>query len=521
MAVISKVHCAGLSDTGRARKQNEDRIHLDPERGIFIVADGLGGHAAGERAAQTAVDMISQRLRHQTGSTEERIREAIAVANNEINTLARQNPEWKGMASVVTLAVIEDDHVTAGHVGDSRMYLIQPGAIRKVTRDHSPVGELEDAGQLSEAAAMAHPRRNEVFRDLGSEPHGPHDEDYIDIVRFTMSPDSALLICSDGLSDQVPAAEIQRIVESNARRPNAAVRELVNTANAAGGKDNVSVVLVVGPAFGPRPEPAAVASKRRGISPAVPFLLGFLLALVLLAATRPYLMEKNGSYAVGFGTVPQHGTLRVGPGGATTIAEALAQAASGDTIYVAPGTYRENIELKSGVVLLSEQRRAAIIETSEIGVSAASVTGARLSGFRIAGNGRIGIRIIDSDIQASDMEVSGMSEAGIEIGGDSTALISGSAIHGNPGTGILIHGGARPVIANNWIRFNGTALGEGRPGIHIVGSSAPSLQGNIIEENAVEEIWASPLFNTGTLFSENIIAPGVRDRARQIKVVTR
>jgi PPM family protein phosphatase len=521
MAVSSRLQCAGLSDTGRARKQNEDRIHLDPERGIFIVADGLGGHAAGERAAQTAIDMIVTRLQRQTGTTEERIREAIAVANNEINTLAKQNPEWKGMASVVTLAVIEDDQVTAGHVGDSRMYLIQPGAIRKITSDHSPVGELEDSGQLSEAAAMAHPRRNEIFRDLGSEQHGPHDEDYIEIVRFPMSANSALLICSDGLSDQVPAARIRSIVETHPRNPDRAVRELVDAANAAGGKDNVSVVLVTGPGFGPVPSSPLATPAKRGFPPVVPFLLGFLLAAVLFAAVRPYLTEKDGGYSVGFGTVREPKSLRVGPGGHATIAEALSLASPGDTVNVAPGTYVENIELKSGVQLISEQRRGAVIETIDVGVNSDSIAGARIAGFRITGQGRTGIRIINSDLQVTDVEVTGMTDAGIEIGAESAAAILGSTVQRNPGTGILVHGGAKPVIANNWIRLNGTALGDGRPGIHVVGAASPTITGNIIDENAVEEIWVSPLFNAGSLFSDNMIAPWARDRSRQVKVVTR
>lgn len=521
MPVSSRLLSAGLSDTGRIRRQNEDRIHLDPDRGIFIVADGLGGHAAGERAAQTAIDMIVARLQRQTGSTEERIREAIAVANNEIYMQAGQNPEWKGMASVVTLAVIEDDQVTAGHVGDSRLYFIQPGEIRKVTRDHSPVGELEDSGELSEAAAMSHPRRNEIYRDLGSEHHGPHDEEYIDVVRFTMPPNSALLLCSDGLSDQVPAGRIRAIVEAHARNPERAVHELVAAANAAGGKDNVSVVLVVGPAFGAAHAAAPAPVPPRRLPPVVPFLLGFLLAAALFAALRPYLRQSPSGWTLDFGTVRGPSVIRVGPDGFATIAQALAQAQPGDTVLVAPGAYPEEVQLKSGVQLVSEQRRAAVIETDGAGVTAQSVTGARFTGFRIAGHGRTGIRLLDSDVHVSDVEISGMSEAGIEIGADSSGAVLGSTIHRNPGIGILIHGAAKPAIANNWIRANGATTGAGRPGIQIADSAAPAIAGNLIDGNAVEQIWVSPLFNTGSLLNDNLISPGARDRARQVKVVTR
>src|SRR5581483_3139957 len=134
----------------------------------------------------------------QTGTTEQRIREAIAVANNEILNAARSNPDWEGMACVLTLAVLENGSAVIGHVGDSRLYQIRGGAIRKVTHDHSPVGEREDARERTEAEAMKHPRRNEVYRDVGSEEHAPDDADFIEIQRVPFEPDCALLLCSDG-----------------------------------------------------------------------------------------------------------------------------------------------------------------------------------------------------------------------------------------------------------------------------------------------------------------------------------
>src|SRR5207248_2268902 len=136
-----------------------------------------------------------------------------------------------------------------GHVGDSRLYQIRGGEIRKITHDHSPVGEREDNQELTEAEAMRHPRRNEVFRDVGSEEHAPDDAGFIEVERIPFEPDSALLLCSDGLSDQVPSAGIRRAVERNAGHPEAAVRALIAAANHAGGKDNVTVVLVEGENF--------------------------------------------------------------------------------------------------------------------------------------------------------------------------------------------------------------------------------------------------------------------------------
>src|ERR1017187_1922138 len=179
-----KIRFAGASDPGRVRQNNEDSLHLDAERGIFLVVDGIGGQAAGEKAAEIAVGRVRARLERQTGTAEQRVREAITMANNEILRAARGNPEWQGMACVLTLALLENSSVVVGHVGDSRLYQIRRGEIRKVTHDHSPVGEREDNRELSEAEAMRHPRRNEVFRDVGSEEHAPDDADFIEIQRI-------------------------------------------------------------------------------------------------------------------------------------------------------------------------------------------------------------------------------------------------------------------------------------------------------------------------------------------------
>src|SRR4051812_21673937 len=265
METRTMLRCAGASDPGRVRGNNEDAYWLDADRGIFLVVDGIGGHAAGEKAAAIAVERVRARLDRPTGGTEQRIREAITLANNEILRAAESNPEWQGMACVLTLAVLENGSAVVGHVGDSRLYQIQAGEIRKITHDHSPVGEREDAGELREAEAMRHPRRNEVFRDVGSEEHSPDDPGFIEIKRIPFDGASALLLCSDGLSDQVSSAEIRTAVERSAGDPDRAVRELIAKANAAGGKDNVTVVIVEGEQFA---APAQKTASHR--SPLVP-----------------------------------------------------------------------------------------------------------------------------------------------------------------------------------------------------------------------------------------------------------
>ena len=192
------------------------------------------------------MEVMRERLERQTGTPEERLREAIALANNEIFRLSRARPEWNGMACVLTMALIEDDMVTVGHVGDSRLYLLRRGEIQKITHDHSPVGEREDRGEISEAEAMRHARRNEIFRDVGSAERNPDDPGFIEIETFPMPADGALLLCSDGLTDLVSSAEIRAGVERYAPDYDAAIHALIDAANHAGGKDNITIVMVAG-----------------------------------------------------------------------------------------------------------------------------------------------------------------------------------------------------------------------------------------------------------------------------------
>src|SRR5688572_7059134 len=244
MRTSNTLSAAARTDAGLQREVNEDRYHLDEARGLFIVIDGVGGQAAGGKAADVALAMIRERLERETGAIPDRVREAIAIANNEIYRLSAIRPEWDGMACVLTAVIVKDGTATIGHVGDTRLYKVRDGRIEKVTRDHSPIGEREDAKELSEFEAMRHPRRNEVYRDVGSEPHSPGDAEFVDVQEIPFEPDAALLLCSDGLSDLVDSASIFRTATNLAGRPEDVVRGLLEAAIAAGGTDNVTVVYV-------------------------------------------------------------------------------------------------------------------------------------------------------------------------------------------------------------------------------------------------------------------------------------
>jgi serine/threonine protein phosphatase PrpC len=475
-----KLILAGASDPGRVRHNNEDALHVDAERGIFLVVDGIGGQAAGEKAAEIAVGRVRARLERQTGTAEQRVREAIAMANNEILREARGNPEWQGMACVLTVAVLENGSAVVGHVGDSRLYQIRRGEIRKITHDHSPVGEREDNHEISEAEAMRHPRRNEVFRDVGSEEHAPDDADFIEVHRIPFDPDSALLLCSDGLSDQVASLEIRQAVERNAGNPEAAVRELIDAANAAGGKDNVTVVLVEGEGFTAQRS----APQSRGGDSVMARALWFAGGLALAAAAAWF---SRGMW-VAKPVVVKPQVLVVGTGTAyPNIAAGLAAAHAGDTVEVSPGEYKEQVRLASGVTLRSQVPREAVLRAAPMGGGAAviadNIKGARFSGFRILAAKDLpiptGILLDNSRVEVDDVEVEG-ANIGVEIRGSSSPVLRANSVHDCLGEGVLILGASQAWISHNDIRRNKGAGLAARDG------ARPALLQNVFEKNAVD-----------------------------------
>jgi len=258
-----KWRSAALTHPGRVRTENQDRSYFDDTLGIFLVVDGLGGHAAGEKAAETALEVIRAELETATCGPQQSIPSAIAAANNRIFDLAGENEDWRGMACVLTLAVMQGNRVVVGHVGDSRLYLIWNGVLRKLTSDHSPVGEREDRGELTETEAMLHPRRHEVFRDVGTRRRGPGDAEFVEMKEFLFKSDAAMLLCSDGLSDLVTSAEMGEIIERYAGDADQVARDLVDAANRAGGRDNITVVFVAGSEFLGNDSPQMVEARAR------------------------------------------------------------------------------------------------------------------------------------------------------------------------------------------------------------------------------------------------------------------
>jgi protein phosphatase len=232
--VLRVVDKAFRTDTGRQRSANEDSFFVRPP--IFVVADGMGGAQAGEVASKAAADAFDRDL--PAGSPESFLRETIEAANREIHELARDDPSRKGMGTTITAAIVnaEGEEVALGHVGDSRAYRLRGGRLERLTRDHSLVEEMRRKGQLTDAQAEDHPQRSIITRALGPEP-----EVDVDVQTVPAKPGDVFLICSDGLTTMLGEEQIAELL-SGATSMEAATRALVDEANRAGGRDNITAL---------------------------------------------------------------------------------------------------------------------------------------------------------------------------------------------------------------------------------------------------------------------------------------
>jgi len=203
---------------------------------LFVVADGMGGAQAGEVASQIAIDVFEHQL-PESGSPEERLAGGVQEANRQIYQRSRAEHERAGMGTTLTAAYLDDAHVAIAHVGDSRAYLFRDGKLTRLTQDHSLVDELLRRGKLTEEQAAEHPQRSIITRALGPEPE-------VEVDRFTYSvrAEDIVLLCSDGLTSMISEQRIADVLRSNESLERAA-DQLIDEANAAGGRDNITVVL--------------------------------------------------------------------------------------------------------------------------------------------------------------------------------------------------------------------------------------------------------------------------------------
>lgn len=225
---------AALSDIGRVRTHNEDSVLAQPP--LFVVADGLGGHEAGEVASSMAVETLRDHAPRKPDA--KALARAVRAANREVMRAAREGLGRQGMGTTMTAAIVEGTRIAIAQVGDSRAYLLHAGQLERVTEDHSMVADMIRMGQLTEAESRYHPNRSVITRALGTDPNMTADP-----YEFDADPGDRLLLCSDGLTSMLEDAAIGEML-AQYRDPTVAARALVDAANDAGGHDNISVVIV-------------------------------------------------------------------------------------------------------------------------------------------------------------------------------------------------------------------------------------------------------------------------------------
>jgi protein phosphatase len=284
-----KLTAADKSDVGKQREQNEDKAYKrieslnDGDRGLFIVADGMGGYKAGEIASQLAVETISRGLdsffkplpdqptiklsiRNQdpdetvvqnpgpsadakrtrklsetsmNEATEEQLKVAIQQANRAILRYGEQKPSAHGLGSTVTAVLIQNDHAFIANVGDSRTYLLRGNVLQPVTKDHSLVQKLVEANQIAPEDVYTHPQRNLIYRSLGA----GHKNIEVDVFQEAVQPGDTFLLCSDGLWEMVRHQDLQKVL-SEQRSPQKICDMLIDMANNHGGEDNITAIVV-------------------------------------------------------------------------------------------------------------------------------------------------------------------------------------------------------------------------------------------------------------------------------------
>jgi protein phosphatase len=236
-----KVRSFGKSDTGLVRSENQDVLVIEPELGLFLVADGMGGAASGELAssifAQAALKIFSALKAHSEQERSDAVQAAFKLAHEKIQDHVRKHPDDQGMGCTAELATFFDESCCLGHVGDSRTYLLRGDELRQLTRDHSLVQDQIDHGLITSEQAKSHPLRNAILRSVGV------DENLaVDFIRGDILRDDIFLLCTDGLTSMLDEILIRQVISAKLSLSQK-VNRLIEEANSAGGHDNITVVL--------------------------------------------------------------------------------------------------------------------------------------------------------------------------------------------------------------------------------------------------------------------------------------
>lgn len=280
------------TDVGHVRDHNEDSLTVVPP--LFAVADGMGGHEAGEVASELTIKTLEQLApAHPDAQALER---AVEAANLNVLQAPSQGIGREGMGTTLTAAMIEGERLLIAQVGDSRAYLLHQGELQQLTRDHSLMMDLIEAGQITPEEARVHPNRSVITRAIGSDPHMKPD-----IYELNISAGDRLLLCSDGLSTMLEDDEIQTIMR-HTPSPQQCASDLVDAALQAGGYDNVTVVVVDIEGF---KHNKVVKERRKSHALVIGIVIAFVLAFALgifagyqYVNNSAYLIEENGTVSV-------------------------------------------------------------------------------------------------------------------------------------------------------------------------------------------------------------------------------
>lgn len=233
-----------LTDIGRMRSQNQDAVFATEETigslpNLFVVADGMGGHKAGEYASSQAIALAKREIASDTGSEPVQIiNQGITAANKSIYEEATQDEDKYGMGTTMVAATLLEDHLCVANVGDSRLYVYRDGQLSQITQDHSVVGEMVRKGEMPKEEARSHPKRNLITRAVGAEA-----EVRVDFFDETLQAGDLVLMCTDGLTSMVEESEIEEVLAGSGQVADK-VAKLVDLANDHGGKDNITVIVI-------------------------------------------------------------------------------------------------------------------------------------------------------------------------------------------------------------------------------------------------------------------------------------
>jgi PPM family protein phosphatase len=236
---------AARSDMGRVRTNNEDSFLADPDRGLFIVADGMGGITGGEVASALAVSVVSECLRGRISASASSadvlaaLEGALVEADSKIKERTRLQSELSGMGTTIILTLVRGDSVSIAHVGDSRGYLVRGASIRRLTEDHTVVAQIVRSGMITDDEARTHKLKHVLSQALGSSPSPVPG-----LQSLRLHAGDAVILCTDGVTDMVDDEELGRIVQDCGEDVDLACRQVVARANENGGRDNITVVVI-------------------------------------------------------------------------------------------------------------------------------------------------------------------------------------------------------------------------------------------------------------------------------------